>query len=80
MELAKELLDTLYEERFERMNDFEKQTLLNFYTNYYLSLEDYFEATNTFEQILTLENIREDIHLRVLRSLGQLHAASNHLC
>lgn len=72
---AKEALDELYEERFERMNDFEKQTLLNFYTNYYLSQESYEDAINTFEQILTIELVRPDIRLRVLRSLGQLYAA-----
>ncbi len=72
---AKEALDRLHESRFERMNDFEKQTLLNFYTNYYLSEEDYEEAANTFEQMLEIEQLRPDIHARVLRSLGQLHAA-----
>ena len=57
------------------MNDFEKQTVLNFYTNYYLTLEDYPQAIRSFEQILTLENIPENTRLRTLRSLGQLHAA-----
>jgi len=75
MERAKELLDELRDERYARMNDFERLTLLNFYTNYYLSLENYIEATNTFEQILTLEIIRPDIHQRTLRALGQLYAA-----
>lgn len=37
---AKEELDDLRERRFNRMNDFEKSTLLNFYTNYYLSTDD----------------------------------------
>lgn len=54
---------------------FREATLLNFYTNYYLSLENYIEATNTSEQILTLEIIRPDIHQRILRVLGQLYAA-----
>jgi len=72
---AKAELDELYEERFARMNDFEKSTLLNFYTNYYLSQENYAQATNIFEQMLEIEQLRPDIHLRVLRSLGQLHAA-----
>ena len=31
---AKAELDELYERRYERMNDFEKSTLLSFYTNY----------------------------------------------
>jgi len=74
MELAKEGLDTLYEERFERMYDFEKSALLSSYTNYYLAMENYAEAANTFEEILTVENISQDIELRSMRSLGQLYA------
>ena len=70
---AKAELDELYERRFERMNDFEKQTTLNFYTNYYLTLENYPEAINTFEQLLTIETLREDTKLRTLKSLGQLY-------
>ena len=72
---AKEELDELYERRFQRMNDFEKQTTLSFYTNYYLTTENYPDAIRIFEQMLTLENLREDIRRRTLRSLGQLHAA-----
>ena len=75
MEGAKAELDELYERRFERMNDFEKQTILNFYTNYWLTLENYPEAISTFEQILEIEDVREDTRLRTLRSLGQLTAA-----
>lgn len=72
---AKVALDELREERFERMNAFEKQTLLNFYTNYYLSQENYAEAIRIFEEILELDLIRPDVELRVFRSLGQLYAA-----
>jgi tetratricopeptide (TPR) repeat protein len=75
LEGAKEALDQLRERRFARMNDFEKSTLLNFYTNYYLTIEDYQGALRTFEEILTIETLREDIRLRTLRSLGQLYAA-----
>lgn len=75
MEQAKRELDELYERRYERMNDFEKQTILNFYTNYYLTLENYPEAIRIFKQILTIEDLREDVRLRTLRSLGQLEAA-----
>ena len=75
LEGAKAELDDLYERRFERMNDFEKQTVLNFYTNYWLTLENYPEAINTFEQLLEIEELREDTRLRTLRSLGQLTAA-----
>lgn len=72
---AKEELDELYERRFERMNDFEKSTTLSFYTNYYLTTEDYPNALRIFEEILTIETLREDQRLRTLRSLGQLYAA-----
>lgn len=72
---AKEELDELRERRFDRMNDFEKSTTLSFYTNYYLTLEDYPGALRIFEEILTIETLREDQRLRTLRSLGQLYAA-----
>ena len=75
LEGAKAELDELYERRFERMNDFEKQTVLNFYTNYWLTVENYGEAISTFEQLLAIEELREDTRLRTLRSLGQLTAA-----
>ncbi|MFT4861372.1 MAG: lipopolysaccharide biosynthesis regulator YciM [Pseudohongiellaceae bacterium] len=75
MEGAKRELDELYERRYDRMNDFEKSTILNFYTNYYLTIEDYPGALRIFEQILTIETLREDIRLRTLRSLGQIYAA-----
>ena len=72
---AKLELDELYDRRWERMNDFEKQTVLNFYTNYWLTLENYPEAINTFKQLLEIEALREDTRLRTLKSLGQLTAA-----
>ncbi|NKB31707.1 MAG: hypothetical protein GKR91_01240 [Pseudomonadales bacterium] len=72
---AKVELDELRERRWERMNDFEKQTLLNFYTNYWLTLENYPEAISTFEESLTIEELREDTRMRTLKSLGQLTAA-----
>ena len=72
---AKEELDELRARRFERMNDFEKSTLLSFYTNYYLGIEDYLGAIRTFEEILDIEELRQDQRLRTLRSLGQLYAA-----
>jgi tetratricopeptide (TPR) repeat protein len=72
---AKIALDELRERRWDRMNDFEKSTTLNFYTNYYLSTENYRGALETFEEILTIEELREDTRLRTLRSLGQLYAA-----
>lgn len=75
---AKVLLDELYESRFERMNDFEKQITLNFYTNYHLSQQDYDQALRNFEQILAIENLRMNTRLRTLRSLGQLYAAEEY--
>ena len=70
---AKEELDRLYERRYERMNDFEKSTILNSFTNYYLTTENIPEAIRIFTQILTIVELREDTRLRALRSLGQLH-------
>ena len=72
---AKEALDELRERRWDRMNDFEKSTLLNFYTNYYLAMEDFAGALRTFEEMLTIEELREDTRRRTHRSLGQLYAA-----
>lgn len=72
---AKQALDELRERRWDRMNDFEKSTVLNFYTNYYLTLEDYPNALLIFEEMLTIEELREDTRLRTLRSLGQLYMA-----
>lgn len=75
LEEAKRLLDELADQRLARMNDFEKATLYNFYTNYYLAKEDYQGATDVFEDILEVPTLRADIRLRSLRSLGQLHSA-----
>ena len=74
-EAAKIELDELRERRWDRMNDFEKSSTLNFYTNYYLSNEDFLGAIRTFEEILTIEELRIDQRLRTLKSLGQLYAA-----
>ncbi len=75
LERAKIALDELRERRFDRMNDFEKSTLLNFYTNYYLNIEDYAGAIGIFEEMLNIESLRADIRLRTHRSLGQLYAS-----
>lgn len=72
---AKIALDELRERRFERMNDFEKSTLLSFYTNYYLNTEDYPGAIGIFEEMLLIETLRADQRLRTHRSLGQLYAS-----
>ena len=60
---AKIQLDELRERRYERMNDFEKSTLLSFYTNYYLGMEDYVGAIGIFEETLTIEELRVDVRL-----------------
>ena len=71
---AKNALDEL-NERYDTLNDFEKSTLLNFYTNYYLATDDIPNAMATFERILEIVNLREDARLRALLSLGQLYAS-----
>lgn len=71
---AKRELDNL-NQRFDSLNDFEKATLLNFYTNYYLGVDDIQSALDTFERILEIENLRPDARLRALQSLGQLYAS-----
>lgn len=71
---AKRALDAL-NERYDSLNDFEKSTLLNFYTNYYLASDDMNNALATFERILQIENLREDARLRALMSVGQLYAS-----
>ncbi len=69
---AKEELDAL-NERYDRLNDFEKSTLLNFYTNYYLSTDQIDMALQTFERILEIEELRVESRLRALMALGQLY-------
>jgi len=69
---AKRELDSL-NERYDRLNDFEKSTLLNFYTNYYLMTDNIPEALATFEKILTIEGLRIESRQRALMSLGQLY-------
>ncbi|TFH73176.1 hypothetical protein E3V39_08035 [Gammaproteobacteria bacterium LSUCC0112] len=71
---AKRALDAL-NERYDSLNDFEKSTLMNFYTNYYLATDDIPNAMATFEKILLIENLREEQRLRALLSLGQLYAS-----
>ncbi|MCP5331533.1 MAG: hypothetical protein H7A05_02230 [Pseudomonadales bacterium] len=71
-ERAKVQLDEL-NERYDRLNDFEKSTLLNFYTNYYLNTEQIDMALQTFEKILTIEELRVESRLRALMALGQLY-------
>jgi tetratricopeptide (TPR) repeat protein len=74
LQAAKEELDEL-NERYDSLNDFEKATMLNFYTNYYLGIDDITNALRIFEQILTIEGLRPEQRLRSLQSLGQLYAS-----
>lgn len=74
LEAAKAELDEL-NERYDSLNDFEKATMLNFYTNYYLGVDDIDNALRIFEQILTIEDLRPEQRLRSLQSLGQLYAS-----
>lgn len=74
LQAAKEELDEL-NERYDSLNDFEKATMLNFYTNYYLGIDDIDNALRIFEQILTIEDLRPEQRLRSLQSLGQLYAS-----
>ena len=74
LEAAKRELDSL-NERYDTLNDFEKATMLNFYTNYYLGVDDIPNALATFERILTIEDLRPEQRLRSLQSLGQLYAS-----
>src|SRR5690606_12976917 len=71
---GKRALDAL-NQRYDSMNDFEKSTMLNFYTNYYLASDDIPNAMATFERILQIENLREDARLRAMMALGQLYAS-----
>lgn len=71
---AIEKLNTLYQ-GWDEMNDFEKSTLLNFYTNLFISKNMYPETILTFETMLGLPTLRPDIELRALKALGQLNMA-----
>ncbi len=75
LEGAKEALDDLNED-YDSLNDFEKATLLNFYTTYYIRVDDQQSAIETFERMLTIENLRREQRLRALRALGQLYASN----
>lgn len=75
LEGAKEELDDLNED-YDSLNDFEKATLLNFYSTYYIQVDDIENAINSFQRMLDIENLREEQRLRALRSLGQLYAST----
>jgi len=72
---AKEVLDDLRERHWQSMNEFEKSTVLNFYVQYYVTLEDYQGAIRALEEILRIEGLREETRMRTQRTLGQLYAA-----
>lgn len=72
---VKEELDQLREHLWQGMNEFEKSTVLNFYVMYYVALEDYQGAIRALEEILQIEELREDARLRTLRMLEQFYAS-----
>ena len=59
---------------FDELNSFEQATLLNFYTNALLALEMWNESISAFTLMLTVTDLRPDVHARALMALGQLHA------
>ena len=67
-------LDELRKRQWERMNEFEKSTVLNFYVYYYLTLEDDQGVIRTLEEILQIEELRDVTRTRTLRILNQLYA------
>jgi tetratricopeptide (TPR) repeat protein len=73
LERAKRELDNL-NQRYDTMNDFEKATLLSFYTNYYLAMDDIPRTLETFQRMLTIEGLRTEQRLRALMALGQIYA------
>lgn len=77
MEGANEL-NALYED-YDALNDFEKATVLNFYTNLLLANNMYPEAVNAFEAILEIETLRPDIRQRAILALGQLSQVGGEL-
>lgn len=71
-------LNALYED-FDSLNDFEKATILNFYTNLLLANNMLPEAMGAFEAILELQTLRPDVRLRAIRALGQISRAEGQL-
>src|SRR5690606_7041453 len=72
-EAALDAMNALYRD-FDSLNDFEKVTLLNFYTNTLLRLEMWQESITAFSQMLEVPDLRPDLGARALMALGQLHA------
>ena len=71
-------LNALYED-YDSLNDFEKATVLNFYTNLLLANNMLPEAMNAFEAMLQLETLRPDLRLRAIRAMGQLNRTEGQL-
>lgn len=74
MEEALNELNALYQ-RFDELNPFEQQTVLNFYTNTLIALEMYQETITAFSLMLTIPELDATTETRAIRSLGQLHGA-----
>ncbi len=60
-------------ERYDTLNDFEKSTLLNFYATYYFGIDNINAVISTYERMLTIENLRHELRLRSLLTLGNLY-------
>lgn len=69
---AGELLSQLYE-NFELLTDIDKTALLDFYSDYFVSINDIPAATAANERLLQIRVLRPDYQLRALRALGQLY-------
>lgn len=72
-EASLEELNALYED-FDTLNSFEQTTMLNFYTNVLIRMQMWPEAIGAFSRMITIPNLREDLGVRALMALGQLHA------
>jgi hypothetical protein len=73
-ERFKEEVDQLYERHYERMTDFEKSRILDFYSVYYLGTQKYEKAIEILEQQLSIENLDEDTRTRSEKALADLRA------
>lgn len=70
--LAGELLHQLHES-FDLLTDIDRTALLDFYSDYFVRINDISAATEANERLLQIRVLRPDYQLRALRSLGQLY-------
>ena len=69
---AGELLDQLHE-NFDLLTDIDKTAFLDFYSDYFVRINDISAAIDANERLLQIRVLRPDYQLRALRSLGQLY-------